>query len=496
MALDEHELRELLEGIFARPEMKEACERRDLGGVIRVLNKYGVSQGKISMLTGIAQGRLSEYKNGKRIPTHKTTFESMAEGLGMPASLRRALGLASASGTDISDRAAIDKNVPADVATSQAEWLHTRARLNEYRSTLTRLATDLYPSNVRLGHTGILAPPEWLPDTPFNLDAIKLNLRESMPLPAVNGKQAEARPLHPLDSPGKHYEAYHRAMRDIASPRLFENRLSYRLLDFEQVEGEANLSLGLMRYFDMIDVGETLAHELAQASVSRDGKINAHRASWSNLPFRRLVRNPFATETYPLLLSISTLTIRLSEAGATFVLLRRGVERVAIAGGMLSVMPTGVFQPASLLPSDPSQDLNIWHNMMREFSEEFLGNPEHDGSGDPIDYERQEPFRSLNVARDSGRIRTLCLGAGIDALNMVGDIFTVAVFDADVFDEIFRDLVEVNEEGSVESSGSHREHFTFDESTIRDLLRNHPMAPSGAACLMLAWKHRSIIMAR
>jgi hypothetical protein len=102
---------------------------------------------------------------------------------------------------------------------------------------------------------------------------------------------------------------------------------------------------------------------------------------------------------------------------------------------MLSVIPTGVFQPASITPTHDATDFSMWHNMMREYSEEFLGNPEHDGDGDPIDYVRQEPFRSLDAARNAGKVRIKCLGAGLDALNFVSDVLTVAVFDAEVFDE-------------------------------------------------------------
>jgi hypothetical protein len=40
---------------------------------------------------------------------------------------------------------------------------------------------------------------------------------------------------------------------------------------------------------------------------------------------------------------------------------------------------------------------------MREYSEEFLGNPEHDGSAaQMIEYDSVEPFRSLNAARRAG----------------------------------------------------------------------------------------------
>jgi hypothetical protein len=53
-----------------------------------------VTQGQISFLTGISQGRLSEWKNHKREPQATSTFESFAEGLGLPPAARRALGLA------------------------------------------------------------------------------------------------------------------------------------------------------------------------------------------------------------------------------------------------------------------------------------------------------------------------------------------------------------------------------------------------------------------
>jgi hypothetical protein len=79
-------------------------------------------------------------------------------------------------------------------------------------------------------------------------------------------------------------------------------------------------------------------------------------------------------------------------------------------------------------------------------------------------------------------------------LNFVGDALTVAVFDADTFDDIFRDMVEFNEEGTVEKDGKTFENFVFDESTIERLLSTEAMAPSGAACLTLARQHRAALL--
>jgi hypothetical protein len=69
----------------------------------------------------------------------------------------------------------------------------------------------------------------------------------------------------------------------------------------------------------------------------------------------------------------------------------------------------------------------------------------------------------------------------IDALNLVGDILTVAVFDADVVDRVFDGLVERNDEGSVVSMDDHRQQFGFDEPTIGRLLTQEPTAQAAPA---------------
>jgi len=93
MAVDIPVVREVVERVFARQDVLAACKRGDLGAVIKVLGANGVTQIQISVLTGIPQGRLSEYKTRKRRPEDKSTFEKFADGLGMPAVARRALGL-------------------------------------------------------------------------------------------------------------------------------------------------------------------------------------------------------------------------------------------------------------------------------------------------------------------------------------------------------------------------------------------------------------------
>jgi hypothetical protein len=94
MAVDIPAIREVAKRVCTRQDVLDACKRRDLGAVITILCTHGITQGQISVLTGIPQGRLSEYKTRKRMPTATSTFEAFADGLGMPPAARRALGLA------------------------------------------------------------------------------------------------------------------------------------------------------------------------------------------------------------------------------------------------------------------------------------------------------------------------------------------------------------------------------------------------------------------
>jgi transcriptional regulator with XRE-family HTH domain len=88
------DVREIVLRVCARHDVLDACRHRDLGTVMAVLGSYGVTQGRLADLTGISQGRLSEYMTRKRTPRASSTFQSFADGVGMPAVAREALGLA------------------------------------------------------------------------------------------------------------------------------------------------------------------------------------------------------------------------------------------------------------------------------------------------------------------------------------------------------------------------------------------------------------------
>jgi transcriptional regulator with XRE-family HTH domain/tetratricopeptide (TPR) repeat protein len=94
MTVSSADVRSIVERVCARPDVLDACAKRDLGAVITALGSAGITQGQISALTEVSQGRLSEWKTGKREPKGVSTFQKFADGVGLPAAARLALGLA------------------------------------------------------------------------------------------------------------------------------------------------------------------------------------------------------------------------------------------------------------------------------------------------------------------------------------------------------------------------------------------------------------------
>ena len=82
MTVSPADARAIVERVCTRPDVLGALARRDLGMVITALGGSGITQGRISELTGVPQGRLSEWKTGKRQPKGASTFEKFASGLG------------------------------------------------------------------------------------------------------------------------------------------------------------------------------------------------------------------------------------------------------------------------------------------------------------------------------------------------------------------------------------------------------------------------------
>jgi transcriptional regulator with XRE-family HTH domain len=465
----------------------------DVGEIIRwYRTREGLTQQEAAARLNTTQSRLSKLEKGTQALRDVAELRHIATSLGIPP---ERLGVLPDHSRDAVPMAAHVSHTPGAVHNSQEQWRSDRRLLNSNRAALGDLAAELYPKERRVAGTTVLTCPGWMPDEPVDLAGIELTWRVESPIPTVTGKSPESAGARPLMASGERYDRYSRALRDLARPKLLDNRVSYRLLDVNWTGDTGTLGFNYTSYFDVLDVGEALGHEFVRAWQ----KAGNRRPSFADLPFRRSIVDPFALPLRPMLPSINTLTIRRDPIeGHCMYLHRRDAKAVAAAGGMYHVAPAGVFQPAALAPAHQSNDFSLWRNVQREFSEEFLGNAEHDGNSvDPIAYEADEPFSSFEKARQSGDFRVSACAVVLEPLTLWVELLTVAVVEAPVFDRLFSAMVAVNEEGAAISTEAGRPTvgipFTAD---TRERLRTEPLSPISRACIELAWQHRHTLLGR
>ncbi len=374
---------------------------------------------------------------------------------------------------------------------SAAQWRAVRQALNENRQALTATAAGLHGDVPRVAGTGLLCWPAWLPAEPLDLARLPLSWSGEPPPPAVDGTLPALAHVLPQQASGPPYPAYADAIEALDRPALFENRACYRLLSAASAAGPG-LCFTAARYFDAVNLGHAVAHELAAAWLA-----GADGLTLARLPLRAAVGDPCDLRRRPAITAVTTLTLRRAPGGAaSFLLHWRDPAAVNHAGGLYQVMPAGIFQPVTDTPAALRSDLSLWRCMAREFSEELLGGSEEypttrDGV---LDYAQWPFYRQLTEARDSGGLRVSYLGLGVDPLTLATDILTVAVFDAAVFDRLFSGLVPRNAEGRlVTEHGSAAIPFTA--ATIGRLSEGTgPVQAAGSALLRLAWQHRRALL--
>jgi hypothetical protein len=373
------------------------------------------------------------------------------------------------------------------LTSSERDWLEVRSYLTEHRHDLAVSAADDYPSGARVAGTPLLAAPGWRPSAPVPLRDVGLELTDLAAGVPGPGPDVTA-PLLPERADGTRYRRYSDAMRELAAPAVFENRVTYRLIEADLTSTAPRLAFTDGRYFDGIDVGEAAAHEYAVARLSG-------RPAGSH-GLRGRVGDPCDLHRRRANLAVSTLTLRLDRkaagskgsARASFLLHWRDPARVGHAGGLYQVVPVGVFQPSGEAHWNRRHDFSLWRCMIREFAEELRGRSEDYASqSGPVDYDSWPFARQLTEALDRGEVRVWCVGLGTDPLTYATDLLTVAVFDSDVFDVWFSAGPRRNAEGSVLAA---RE---FAADVIDRTVGREPMQAAGAAALRLAWLHRDTL---
>ncbi|MGF7238623.1 MAG: transcriptional regulator [Frankia sp.] len=400
-----------------------------------------------------------------------------------------------------------EPTVPSDIrrasnggSAERRAWIAVRRHLIANRHDLTRMAARLYPSVPAVAGTRLLARPGWILNRPRPLDDVAL-IWEPDPLPpVVDGTGPASLPLRPRAAAGGRFASYADVLGALDRPAMFDDRTCYRLLDVLPGIGVApRLVFGAGHYFDGINTGEALAHEFAAAtmpgppsSVGTKPPPESEPAlpPMRSLELRRRIGDPCDAGRRAMLPAISVLTVRHDRrtGDARMLLHWRDPARVAANNGLFQVVPVGVFQPSAEGRWNLLSDFDVERSIVREMSEELLGVSEDHGTARAaLDYETWPFYRDWREARARDGLTLSWLGLGVDPLTLSTDLLAVAVFDAEVFDQMFPRLVHHNQEGEVVGAA-------FTAANVLRYSTVEPMQPAGAALLRLAWKHRGELL--
>jgi hypothetical protein len=322
-------------------------------------------------------------------------------------------------------------------------WEQVQAYLERERHGLGRRVAARYGAP-------FLVRDEWEVDAPLPLAQLPVSYRAGAPAAPFPTGFADA-------------------LVAVAPPGTLRNQPTYRLLAARLRGPAPGLVVGDGWYFDGLDSGAAVAHEYAAYELG---------VRWDQ-PLRDAMGDPTDLTRRPVNLAISALTLRhdRTTGAATMPLHRRDPAKVGHAGGLIQVIPSGVFQPLG------SDDLSPWQSLLHEYAEELLGEPE---GRDPSDH---WPFAvRMTAARDAGLVRPGVLGLGVDPLTLATDLLVAVVIEAGAYDELFAAAVAANAEGAVLPA------IPFTAATVERYCTREPMQAAGAALLRLAHRHRAALL--
>ncbi len=329
----------------------------------------------------------------------------------------------------------------------------------------------------------LLARPGWILDRPVPLEALTIQWQSPSENAHVQSSGSLSRSAVPTFLSGVPYSG---AILTLPGTRLF-NGLIYRPVEVGAAGDGLRMTFTEGRYFDYLDSSEVLGYEVGERRLaSKSGVLHGSH--------RRRVKDPFDLRSRTASLGVNTLTVRREPDGtAGFYMHRRGGGGVVNETGLVHVVPAGEFTPSDISLHAVTADFDIWKNIVREYVEEFLGIEDADGTtGRTIDFDDDQPYAGITAARRNGAVGVFVLGVGLDALCWKPELLTVAVFDAGQFDVLFAGAVSSNQEGTL-VSGLHGRGIPFVEENIRLYADHRDTTRSAAACLELAWQHRSAL---
>lgn len=355
--------------------------------------------------------------------------------------------------------------MPAGTAT----FADARAALLRRRGELCRLAAQQTPGLVA-PHIPVIAPPGGCPPA-VPLEAVELR-QGSAPAPDWEGLRDAARGLFAPRGPRL---GYAEAVLAHEPGRRLWNGAVHRLVAARRPDHEDRargddggpvpalvLEFATGEYFATIDTCEVLAHELAARPQDRR--------------LRSLHPDPFDFRSRSTGLAVATLTIVTDPRGPRVFLIRRAPD-VAVAPGMVHVVPAGEFQPTD----DGEGALDLVGLIGRELQEELADVDERESSG--------EPLRAL---LESGDARAWTWGVFVDALTLKAELLCALVLGPEALASIAGSRITSGVEGTLLSGDG--TGLPFDAETLGGFVEAEDTVPFAAATLSLALRDRERIL--
>jgi hypothetical protein len=343
----------------------------------------------------------------------------------------------------------------------------------------------------------VLTKEHWIPPAPLPLDSVSLRLEPHADDDGIAEARAKVRHLLPFGRDGLGDLSYSEAIGLYDPPAIWFDSASYRLLGARKADhapddsiNEFQLTFQVARYFDAQDTSEFLAYELASWSEQK-------KRTLTEGPYRKWLADPFDFSRRCAVPGINALTVRCGEADAFFFMHHRDAGKVAVSMNTDHVTPAGECQPSNDILPVWQTDLDIWHTVMREYAEEYLGRKDSAGQGGLIiDYDHDDPYRQFEAARRRGDVVIRYLGLGLDPVSWKPEIAVACVWKSKTFDRIFREMRGDNSEGILITGkrlARRSEGIPFSEENVLGYAGSATTLPGGRMCLTLAWRWREAL---
>ena len=360
---------------------------------------------------------------------------------------------------------------PVRKAISQARFKSIRARTREARGQLRAPSLIFLEwinersnrKNQQLADDddkNLLMPNIMLPIMP--LHQVRLQLVKGKESRETQQKQREANAkILPIETHNKRFKSMVESIRTIEQPKpnRLEARCTYRLLSIDNADGQLTLRFDQSpnyTYFNQINFNSLLEYELARQEF-KDGRKKTLRLPFRKYVIQQLIKDDFRNfEELTIFMGVSTLVLlRMPDQ---FRILMHKRENTATVSETYHLLPAGEFQPINSKPGVFKKDFNIWHAILREYSEEIQKIPEAKGeTAESFNYQ-EDQFRRISdrIPEDDRYF----LGFGLDPVTFKAELLTCVVIGLEDFIATlpgenreeqwnFYQLLKENEEGEI-----------------------------------------------